>query len=78
MLPSTSASPGPVRRSLRIHSDAVVFDGDDAVGAFVAGDDLDLAAALSGEAVPHRVLDQGLQREERHDDVEHLRRDLQV
>ena len=59
-----------------VHPDAVVLDRDDAVRALVAGDDLDLTAALAGEAVPDGVLDQGLQREEWHDDVEHLGRDL--
>ncbi len=74
-----SASPWPARSVVGIHADAVVLDGDDAVGAASSRATISTAAPAPGpRAVPDRVLDQRLQREERHDDVEHLGRDLQA
>ena len=64
-------------QQLRVHSHTVVLDGDDAVGALVAGGDRDRSTTSRRDAVPHRVLHQGLEGEEGEYHAEHLRGDLQ-
>src|SRR5690606_10017419 len=65
-------------QAFRVHADAVVLDADVAFGAGVLGDDRDVAdAVLALQAVPYRVLHEGLQAQERQGDREHLGGDAQ-
>ena len=76
--PTCSAALGPPPQHLRIHSHPVVLDADQALGAGVLGHDRHRAdSGLRRQPVPHGVLHQRLQRQERHRDRQHLRRDLQ-
>ena len=63
---------GPLGR----HADAVVAHAQHDVLAGVAPGDRDVPVAAALDAVADRVLDQRLQRQHRHDDLQHLGRDL--
>ena len=61
-----------------VHAHAVVLDADHGVVAGVLGGDGHVPEpVLALEAVPHRVLDQRLQAQERHGHRQHLGRDPQ-
>ena len=64
---------------LGVHADAVVLHDDHALGARVLGGDRDRAAVgLARQPVPHGVLDQRLQGQERQHHRQHLGRDLEL